>query len=213
MTKEIYIRFRDGEKEAELQMNSIDKEHQLSVVDGLLKFFDINVDFKGLSDIYHRSAKAYKDFYEEIDTNSDYKDEKLEEEKEPINVEDYVENLKSHNEEIAENKHALTSYNSEPEYFTTGIKHDTINQPLYKCRYKCKCGHEGNHYIKIGSKTVYCWQRNCGRTMKVRPATTFGEVQKDKNPELFRDSKGNFFVAGDFEPEIITLDDIEKEME
>jgi hypothetical protein len=195
MTKEVYIRLKDGEKEAELKIEVIEPEHQLSMIDGMLRFFDVQVDFKELSDIYRRSGKAYQEFYEKIDSDKNYEDEKPEEKPaEKIDSEKYAEELKIQND-----------------HYVTGMKYDLLNNPLYRCRYKCTCGAESNHYVRVGTKYIHCY--TCNRALKVKPATTFGEVEHGKNPELYRDNKGNFYVAGRFEQEVKTPDDAEKDLE
>jgi hypothetical protein len=168
--KSIHIKIKDGEKESELVLDHIDEEHKLSLVDGFFKFFDINVDFKELADIYKKSAKAYDDFFKKMDNAANYKDEKT-----TVDSNVYAETLK------------------QEDYMDTGIKYDALNQPKYKCRYKCTCGKEANHYIRTGTTKVRCWE--CNSELKIYPATLNGEVQKD-NPEDYRDPKGNYYIAG-----------------
>jgi hypothetical protein len=168
--KSIHIKIKDGEKESELFLDHIDEEHKLSLVDGFFKFFNINVDFKELADIYKKSAKAYDDFFKELESDVDYKNETT-----TVDSNEYAETLK------------------ELDYVDTGIKYDTLNKPKYKCRYKCTCGKEANHYIWIGTTYVKCW--DCNSELKVYPATVKGEVQKD-NPADYRDPKGNYYIAG-----------------
>lgn len=223
--KEIYIRLRDGEKESELKMNHIEDEHKLSVIDGLFKFFDVEVDFKDLADIYHRSGKAYQDFYDNIDSETDYNDEKpkVDTEQWAATLKEELESsqAKKSKETLIENSNkdhqstepikAAPHLNSN-DHFLTGIKYDSLGKPLYRCRYKCpdkQCEHESNHYVKIGTQHVRCWQ--CQRMLKVKPATSFGEPDKEKNPDMYRDDNGNFYIAGSFEMSAKTLADKEAE--
>lgn len=81
------------------------------------------------------------------------------------------------------------SKDDEPEHWKTGIKEDEDGTKRYKCRYWCSCGDKGNHYIPIGTSTVYC--RSCDEEMSVETATF--EEDKDGIPE--RDDYGNFFIA------------------
>ncbi|WP_053435670.1 hypothetical protein [Sporosarcina globispora] len=238
MSKEVYIRLRDGEKESEMKMDSVNTEHQLALMDGVFKFFNLDVDFKELADIYHRSGKAYKEFYENMDSETDYHKEI---EKEPrravakaassITKEQIVAAYQEAEKETA--NHEEQENEQEPEakeevelvngyhpaydpknthYFETGIKYDSFNKPLYKCRYSCPCCHdESNHYIKTGTQHVRCWK--CQRMLKVNPATVHGEPDKSKNPEMYRDQFGNFYIAGAFVPDVKTLAEAEMEQE
>lgn len=216
MTKEVYIRFKDGEKESELKLESINSEHQLALMDGVFKFFNLDVDFKELATIYHRSGKAYQEFFEKMDANTDYKEELTEPK---VNTEQYATALKetvieTEKAKVVEHK-TINGYHpsydlKNTDYFTTGIKYDSLGKPLYKCRYKCpQCNDESNHYVKTATQHVRCWK--CQRMLKVQPATVHGEPEKANNPEIYRDTNGNFYVAGSFEIEIKTLADIEKE--
>ncbi|UOE58033.1 hypothetical protein [Cytobacillus oceanisediminis] len=236
MSKEVYIRLRDGDKESEMKVDSINPEHQLALMDGVFKFFNLDVDFKELADIYHRSGKAYKEFYEHMDSESDYHKEI---EKEPrravaktasgLTKEKFEAAYKdsAEDEELPDNQEQPKELEEESEpvngfhsaydpknthYFETGIKFDSLNKPLYKCRYRCpSCNDESNHYIKKGTQHVRCWK--CQRMLKVNPATVHGEPDKSKNPEMYRDQFGNFYIAGAFVPDVKTLAEAEMEQE
>lgn len=77
----------------------------------------------------------------------------------------------------------------EPEFYRTGIKTDEDGTKRYKCRYWCKCGEKGNHYIPLGTTEIKC--HSCDNSIPLKPATL--EVNKDGVPG--RDDFGNFFLA------------------
>jgi hypothetical protein len=217
MTKQIFIRLKDGEKESELKMDAFASEHQLAVIDGLFKFFDVHVDFKELADVYMRSGEAYKSFFEKMDSDVPYNNEQSKEKRvgtakiTKVDAEQY-ENALKETETATETNSAIFGYHSsyDPlnnDYYVTGIKYDSTGKPQYKCRYKCPaCHNESNHYIRPGIPQVKCWE--CNRLLKVKPSTIHGEPDKSKSPELYRDQKGNFFIAGAFEPDVKTLADV-----
>lgn len=233
MKKEIYIRFKDGEKESELRIDNLDAEHQLALVDGVFKFFDIDVDFKEMAYISLNSRNAYKEFFDNQEPEVDYKEDILAENPNPLrkmDTEQYAEAVKETvNILSVEDKPTATikpdkkdesyipgfhhSYDPmNTDYFTTGLKYDSLGRPQYKCRYKCpNCNDESNHYIKTDTKHVRCWK--CQRMLKVKPATVHGIPEKDKDPELYRDSNGNFFMGGAFEMDVRTLSNAENETE
>jgi hypothetical protein len=211
MSKEIYMRIRDGEKESEIKLPNLDPQHQLALIDGVFKFFDLDVDFMEMAEIYNRSGKAYKEFFNEIDSKSNYTEEIV---KVPRKAKTKIDQKitsdqyeATYNEirvsEIPENNlplnngyHPRYEFNND-NYYVTGIKYNSLNNPIYKCRYKCpQCKKESNRYIKKGTKHIRCWQ--CQRILKVQPATIYGEPSKEKDPESYRDEKGNFYIAGSF---------------
>jgi hypothetical protein len=197
MEKEVYIRLRSGDKESELNLKQVSAEHQLALMDGIFKFFDLDVDFKEISDIYHRSGKAYQEFFNEVDNI----EKPIKDTPKKVDPEEYAASLQ---------KQEAIQQQSVPDHFVTGIKYDRLNRPLYKCRYKCSdCATERNHYIKIGTKNIRCY--GCQRILKVKPATAFGEPEKEKDPNMYRDSNGNFYIAGNFEPDVKTFADKEAE--
>jgi hypothetical protein len=77
----------------------------------------------------------------------------------------------------------------EPEFYKTGIKVDEDGTKRYKCRYTCRCGKRGNHYIPLRTEEVCCHE--CGELLDVLLAT--GEVNDSGIPE--RDEFGNFYFA------------------
>jgi DNA-directed RNA polymerase subunit RPC12/RpoP len=229
MSKEIYIKLKDGEKESEMKMVDVEPQHQLALMDGVFRFFDLDIDFKEMADVYHRSGKAYKEFFDGMDTEeAGQKDEKtIVNSKEKVKPKSNVtaEQFEAAYQEkpaveetkqVASNKveSKVEGYHPEYEftndnYYATGIKYDSLNRPLYRVRYKCpRCKDESNKYVKSGTKEVQCWQ--CSKKMDVRPATVHGAPQKEKDPNLFRDQNGNFYIAGSFEQDVTTMSDIEK---
>jgi hypothetical protein len=77
----------------------------------------------------------------------------------------------------------------EPEFYKTGIKVDEDGTKRYKCRYTCRCGKRGNHYIPLRTEEVCCHE--CGEVLDVLLAT--GGVNASGIPE--RDDFGNFYFA------------------
>jgi hypothetical protein len=85
---------------------------------------------------------------------------------------------------------AIQQNGAEPEFYKTGIKIDEDGTKRYKCRYTCKCGKKGNHYIPLKTEKVTCF--DCGEPLKVSLAV--GEVDAHGVP--VRDDFGNYFTAG-----------------
>jgi DNA-directed RNA polymerase subunit RPC12/RpoP len=196
MEKEIYIRLRSGEKESELSLKQVSEEYQLALMYGVFKFFDLNVDFKEIREVYHRSGKAYKDFFDKVDNieKSSQVDSSTK-----VDSKEYAEALRKQNKTTPPEQ-------SSTEHYVTGVKYDNLNRPLYRCRYKCSdCSTERNHYIKPGTRTIRCY--GCQKVLVVKPATSFGEPEKGKDPNSYRDSNGNFYIAGEFQADTKTLAD------
>ncbi|MCA1066100.1 hypothetical protein QTG56_25575 (plasmid) [Rossellomorea sp. AcN35-11] len=226
MTKEVYIKLKDGEKESEMKLMDVEPQHQLALMDGVFRFFDLDVDFKEMAEVYRRSGKAYKEFFNEMDSHSDYEHDGSHKEKnsqktkvtaeeftaayeEKNNESEVIQPASSPEESVVEGYHPDYQF-SDNNYFETGIKYDSLNRPMYRCRYKCpKCKSESNKYIRVGTKDVRCWQ--CNNVMKTRPATPHGVPQKKQSPNLYRDQNGNFYIAGDFDQSVITMSESEKE--
>jgi hypothetical protein len=200
--QEVYIRFVEEGKEAELRLSNIDNQHKLAIIQGLFQFFNIEVDLEEMAKLYNRTAKAYRDFFNQLETCEPDEKESKKELQYNFNPSEY-ETLSNNNDNINESK----NQEEIPDYYVTGIKYRN-NEPHYKCRYICPCGNEGNHYVPINTVFVNC--HTCGKQLKISPATQFGWVQKDKNPEIYRDEFGNFFVAGEFKRSIKTLADVEQ---
>ncbi|KAA6447005.1 hypothetical protein [Bacillus swezeyi] len=226
-SKEVYIRMRNGNKETELRLSNICPEHQLAMIDGMFKFFELDVDFKEMADIYNRSAKAYQEFFAQLDseengTKTDQIKMKHHDPKSEYNsIPPRKENIKKIVDKHVTGPSKVSKPNSNDsnsfirtsdysnDYFITGVKLSRNKEVLYRCRYKCDCGDESNHYIKIGTMSVPCWK--CSKRLEVSPATQFGEPEEGKNREMYRDSYGNFYIAGKFERNVLTLSDRDKE--
>lgn len=74
----------------------------------------------------------------------------------------------------------------------TGVKEFTRNGQnikVYQCYYECvsaRCGHKGKRFIAQQDIETFC--HNCGRSLRVKPATKAGFPTQDRF--------NNFFVAG-----------------
>ncbi len=181
----MYLKLKNGDKELEINLSG--PVNQLQIIDGMFRFFDINIDYKEITDFYSAVGKAYADFHVEnppMLENSEAKEE--------------------------------TKYYGEPkkedfqitvhDYKLTGIKDAQSDSPRYKTRYRCNCGEQGNHYIYENSPTVAC--HRCKERLTVKCATVHGHPSENKNNiELCRDSYGNFYIAGLQERDVQTLAD------
>lgn len=166
--KELFIMMSDGDKKTEFKTNNFKPEHQLAVIDGLFKFFDIEVDFKEMIETYEKSGKAYQEFY------SGKKDTELVE----INEPRFKETVFKKQYETA-----LSVVNNDTNTRTQG---DVIT---YKCHYICPtCKKRANKYIKKYDRTVNCY--DCFKEMSVKTATENGNLEQDEY--------GNYFIAGEF---------------
>lgn len=190
-SKEMYIRFKDGNKEVELNLVDFQPENQLAVLDGVFKFFEIDIAFKEIAEISLHTRKAYLDFYNGTTTT-----EWTETNEEPIIEAPIVEETITPKPESIKQAEVPANWTveatvKEEEYWFTGIKKKAgINH--YRLHYKCpSCLGVGNIYIKKEDRSCYC--RDCRTQMMVRPAST---------EELGKDSYGNFFIAGNYNPVI-----------
>jgi hypothetical protein len=211
MSKEIYMRIKEGKKEFEIKLPLLDPQHQLALIDGVFKFFDLDVDFMEMAEVYNRSGKAYKEFFNELDSKYKYTEEivkvprKAKTKIDQKNASDQykatynkvkVSEMHKDNLALINGYHPKYEFNNE-KYYATGVKYNSLNNPIYKCRYKCpQCRKESNQYIKKDTNHIRCWR--CQRVLKVQPATLQGEPAKEKDPEIYRDNKGNFYIAGSF---------------
>ena len=195
---------RDGEKHSEVTLTDIEEQYKLAVIDGMFKFFDVDVNFKEMADTYLKVAKSYKDFYENVETpNLTESNEPVEaivltEEKEQTeDVPDFSSFAKrtgtvKKNAEEDEIKQAAWNWSKDtpsPEpindHYKTGIKIKN-GVKYYRCHYVCeKCGNRGNHYILEKDPSITC--HDCGIRMRVRSATAKGFPHVD----IFT----NFFIA------------------
>lgn len=178
--RELTITMSDGDKKAEFKTNNFKQEHQLAVIDGLFKFFDIEVDFKEMIDTYDKSGKAFQEFY------SGKKEVELTEVNESHIVKDSK--IKKYEIEINEVKEDSKETSEHTNTRTQG------NVTTYKCHYICpSCGKRANKYIKKYDRTVNCY--DCLKEMPVKPAI--------KNGNLEQDDFGNYFIAGEFKRKMV----------
>jgi DNA-directed RNA polymerase subunit RPC12/RpoP len=187
-SKEMTVRFKEGEKEAEINIVDFKMENQLALLDGMFKFFDIDVAFKELAQISLHTRQAYHDFFEETNQNNwtETNEEPTVDEPETNAEVSVITNFElAKQAEIADNW--TVSSTQEESHWYTGIK---VKGGIehYRLHYKCpSCGKSGNQYVKKTDRRVDCY--DCRTKMNVRPAT---------DEELGRDTFGNYFVAGDF---------------
>lgn len=173
--KELSITMSDGDKKTEFKTNNFNPEHQLAVIDGLFKFFDIHVDFKEMIDVYNKTGKAYQEFY------GKKKDVELTEVNEPKEQKVINPILKEQYEA------ALNEISVEQLTFSNTRQINGVT--TYQCHYICpSCRHRANRYIKKFDRTVLC--HKCYKTMQVESATHNGNLEQD----IF----GNYFIAGEF---------------
>ncbi|MNW32230.1 hypothetical protein D3C74_91700 [compost metagenome] len=181
--KEIYIHLKDGEKEAELKLSDAEEWERLALVQTLLDFFHIDSNFKDMADIYFKTSDQFKEFLTAVSPSEKYDHSDTQ-----VNLEFPVSEYL--HPPARSDEHSISP---DTAFYQTGIK-DTIYGLKYKCRCHCTCGYKSNHYIVPIMKTVFCYQ--CRIPHDVYPATSKGIVFKGANPEDFRDSFGNFFIAG-----------------
>lgn len=171
--KELSITLFDGEKKAEFTTNNFNPKYQIAVMDGLFKFFDIDVNFEEMIRIYHKTGKSYQEFY------GDKKEVALTEVNEKIKVAKPTEFTEQY-------KNALTKEEEKPVFTNTKVRNGVT---IYKCHYICpRCGNRGNKYVGEFEKTMNC--HDCLQLMAVSTAV------EDK--PLEQDRFGNFFIAGEF---------------
>jgi ribosomal protein S27E len=190
-TKEVSIRFKDGEKEAELNLVEVSPEHQLALIDGVFKFLNIDVSFKEMAEVSLQTRKAYLDFFNKTnvtdftETNEVIEEiEEIEETKEEPTISiELKENAKDE-----KNWDIQSLEEIKPHWYTgimvkKGVEH-------FKAYYKCpSCSKKATVYVKKTDRNCRCY--DCGTMMMLRPAT---------DEELGRDSFGNFFHAGNHYP-------------
>lgn len=173
--KECTIHLKDGNKEADLSI-SYKEENELIIVDGIFKFFGINIDYEAVSKQQIAIYKMYADYYaDESNYRAANGSAELAETGE-MTFADVERHLRSN------------SFHSEPQ-------EDLPNEnpglkikggiPKYRCNYKCpKCGNSGNHYISKTAKIVTC--HKCRERLTVHPV----------NADFMHDVNFNYFVAG-----------------
>ncbi|MBU8576458.1 hypothetical protein ACQKEX_14510 [Bacillus pumilus] len=185
----MYLKLKNGDKE--LEINIPGPVNQLQIIDGMFRFFDINIDYKEITDFYSAVGKAYSDFYVE---NS------------PTLLENSAEvSAKEETNYYGDTKKEDFQINMY-DFMSTGIKDAKSDRPRYRTRYICNCGEQGNHYIYEKSSTVSC--HKCKERLTVICATAFGHPSENMNNiELCRDRHGNFYLAGLQERDVQTLAD------
>ena len=151
--KELYMMMQSGEQKTEFRSSDFNPEHQLAVLDGLFKFFDIDVNFRDMIATYNKTGKAYREFYGELETPT------LTEVNEPVEVKIEV-------EEPAIER---------PVFTNTKLKADVLT---YKCHYICPtCKKRANKYIGKYERTINC--HDCFKLMPVQTATENGDLEQD----------------------------------
>jgi DNA-directed RNA polymerase subunit RPC12/RpoP len=190
--KEIFIRFKEGEREAEMSFSDTQPEYQLALIDGIFKFFDINVDFKQMAEVDIRTRQAYQDFFLRTNTTSFTETNEVPPKKAVTEIEQTI-------EEVAAGYQEGTPIKDEtPDYYVTGIKEKNGKQ-FYRCRFVCpKCKKKANNYILPTDRYTECHE--CYHRMTVKSAA---------DRPLERDVYGNFYIAGDFQKHIPKKEDLE----
>lgn len=178
--KELSITMSDGDKKTEFKTNNFNPEHQLAVIDGLFKFFDIKVNFVEMVHVYNKTGKAYQEFYGEM------KKTELTEVNEPKQVVVKNETFAKQYEASLTDKANSDDAIERPIFSNTKIKGGITT---YKCHYICpRCKTRTNTYIKPSERHINC--RECYTLMPVQTATENGNLEQDRF--------GNFFIAGEF---------------
>ncbi|MEK4983628.1 hypothetical protein [Bacillus sp. FSL K6-6540] len=200
---------KDGSKEAEMKFSDAEEWEKLALIQSMLDFLGVSTSFKDMAEVYFKTSERFKEFLE-----SQSSAQKQSNGTSPLELLYPVSEFSQPPEPVVSvvsepiPVKPLRSSSSEGKsklYYKTGIIRQPNGKPLYKCRYRCECGKSTNHYISPDQKTVFCHE--CQRPMDVVPATPFGIVDPNKNPEIYRDSFGNFFIAGLMEPEIRSFAD------
>lgn len=185
--KELHIIMTNGDKKSELRIQDFHSEFQLTLIDGMFKFFDINVNISEMINVYKKSGEAFKDFYEPINNRQ------LTETNEQIEVESATEALVTETdtsllEEAYKTK--KLSFEENPDIRTYG------KDVCYKCRYICpSCKNKGNRYILPTDAIIEC--HDCYRKMYVKTSTADGFPHQDRF--------GNYFIAGKFERDYLSM--------
>lgn len=189
--KEISIHFKKGDQEAEMTFSDIDPEYQIALIDGIFKFFDLDVNFKELAEVHIKTRKAYQEFYEKTKVTSFTETNEQDTELPAEEADKGFEEVKKGFEEVAASGYNWQNPTAEPapDHYATGIK-EKHGKYYYRCRYKCPtCSKLANHYVLATDSQVACF--DCKTKMHIHTAT---------GSPLARDSQGNFFIAGDFHP-------------
>lgn len=170
--KELTITLTDGNKKAKYRTNHFDSEQQLAVIDGLFKFFDVDIDFIQMVNTYKKTGKAYAEFYNETEVV------------EPAPpIEEVKEQYESALNELAATEEKVA-------YVPTFSNIRTQNgSTTYQCHYICPvCKNRGNKFVGKYERNVNC--HKCLKLMPVQPALANGDLEQDMH--------GNYFIAGDY---------------
>lgn len=165
MDKTYRIKLKDGEKEAELEMN-YQPEHELIIMDGVFKFFGIDVQYEEIAAEQLKIHQMYKEYYAD-DRNF-------------RNAEGSAEFCEcNETENFKETQNQILIAKDNP-----GIKRKN-GTLLYRCNYKCpNCRNSGNHYIQESERAIHC--HSCKYEMEVQKA----------NVDFSHDENYNYFLAG-----------------
>lgn len=181
--KELCIRLKDGDKEAELRISSSQDWERLALIQCFLDFFHIDSHFSDMADVYFKTSDRFKEYLESINPS----------EKVTYSLPDKLEVYYPVSEFTDPSTFFDTGVKQQQSYYLSGIR-ETPEGITYKCRYHCPCGLKNNQYILPSVQHIFCF--SCRATLDVYPASPLGVVNSEQNPEDFRDSFGNFFIAG-----------------
>jgi hypothetical protein len=181
----VKITIDDGKgKKAELELNEDEQLPKLVIIQNVFKLFGIDNDLLDQIKTFDNASKAYSSFFSEtIPVEPEWiKEKATDTDIRQKLIESYEQNRIELQNTYKETK------DQQPEFVRTGIKINNDGTKRYKLYYICsKCDHTGNHYIYDFSKHTWC--HSCKFEMLVYPAT----------PDyLTRDTKGNFFRAGEY---------------
>lgn len=180
----VKISIEENGKKAEICLSEADNLSKLVIIQNVFNLFGIDTDVLEMTKMFNNVGKAYSDFFNQVNPIETTKDE-IETKSEDIRNQ-LIEGLTIHKDELEETYHATTD---QPDFVYSGIKIRPDGTKTYKLHYKCEaCWNTGNHYVYETSKVTWC--HRCQHEMKVIPATPQGFG--------FRDTFGNYFVAGEF---------------
>jgi hypothetical protein len=178
----VTITIDDGIKKSELILTETDNLTKLIVIQQVFSLFGANQEALDMISTYEKIGAAYNSFFNNtnpIENHSKQPNVDID----PDDIKEQMEN--GFRENLDELNKTYT--NVDDEYITTGIK-DRGGVKRYKLYYVCEsCGHRGTHYIYPYSAITWC--HDCRYEMKVHTAHP---------TPMERDSKGNFFRAGNY---------------
>ncbi|RXZ77929.1 hypothetical protein EBB07_28115 [Paenibacillaceae bacterium] len=179
---------------SEIELSEADNLSKLVIIQNVFKLFGVDNNIMDTVNTFNNAGKAYKSFFEKVKPIEPIepvvKDNK-------IIATDLKESLIKNHESL---KNTYKSKDDSPDYYRTGIKVDSNSSPRYKLRYKCdKCHDNGIHYVYANSKFTWC--HSCDHKLIVKPAIPKYHrtvVKQEEINESYRDSLGNFFIAGNY---------------